>query len=278
MQKNKEFFEYNKVNVEKISSICAPLIQNFPIKTFGYRKFFNDGKYLALSNHLGWQEYYFSKINNPNKSFGKAIQEACPQNFTYFLWTQYPHEPIFHALYEYNIWRGLSIYRKKDEYVECFAFATTRDNPSSIDFYNHNNLKILKNFIEYFKIGGHDIIHNCPRRAFGAFNNFKIDPLISDISVYEKKLLDNFHRCKIIFTKDKKETILTKQEHKCLCFIVMGNTVKETANKLLLSQRTVEAYLRNILIKLDIKKKSELIKIFMKTSIYIRYIIKKTYF
>ena len=260
MKKAKESLEYNKKNIVPFSDVCLPLLQNFPIKTVGYRRFFNDGRYLALSNHLGWQEYYFSQVNDPNQSFGKSIQEACPQNFTYLLWPQLPNEPIFQALYEYDIWHGLSVYRKKEDFVECFAFATTRDIPAAIDFYNKKNLEFLKKFIEYFLVQTHDIIHKCPENALGNFSNFKIKPINYDNSTYEKILLNILNAQYAV----GKSPSLTKQERKCLCFIVSGSSIKETASKLMLSNRTVEYHLNNILLKLNIKRKSNLIKLFYK--------------
>lgn len=257
-----ESLEYNKKNIVPFSDVCLPLLQNSPIKTVGYRRFFNDGRYLALSNHLGWQEYYFSQVNHPNQSFGKSIQEACPQTFTYLLWPQYPKEPIFQALYEHDIWHGISVYRKKEEFVECFAFATTRDTPIAIDFYNKKNLELFKKFMEYFLVQAHDIIYKCPENALGRFSNFKIEPINSDSAAYEKILLNILNTQSAI----GKSPLLTKQERKCLCFIVSGNSTKETASKLILSNRTVEFHLNNILMKLNVKRKSDLIKLFYKNN------------
>lgn len=59
------------------------------------------------------------------------------------------------------------------------------------------------------------------------------------------------------------ETYFSKREKDCMYFLIRGKTAKETAQLLGLSPRTVENYLSNIKIKLNVYSKSELIdKIF----------------
>ncbi|MEO8400352.1 MAG: LuxR C-terminal-related transcriptional regulator [Gammaproteobacteria bacterium] len=53
---------------------------------------------------------------------------------------------------------------------------------------------------------------------------------------------------------------LSQREKECLYFCVRGKTASETAKALGLSKRTIETYLANIKIKLDIPSKSDLIE------------------
>jgi len=52
---------------------------------------------------------------------------------------------------------------------------------------------------------------------------------------------------------------LTKREMECLSYILQGRTLKETADILQLSKRTVETYFENIKNKLGCKNKTELL-------------------
>ncbi len=259
---NRRAFEYNKQTIDSLSSICSPLLDNFPFKTFGYRKFFDDGRYLAMSNNLKWQEYYFSQIKDPNPSFSKAIFEARPEHFTHFIWPQHPKEPIFQALYEHDIWHGVSIYRRRQEFVECFAFATTRDCPL-VNSLSQADLQSIKEFIEYFSSEGHDLIFQCPTNAFGKFDQFQIDSSV----VANKSLDPSFlgHRSlseKFKFNWQGKDYDLTTQEYKCLYLIACGYNTKEIAEKLSASPRTIEIHVSKIFSKFAVHTRSELIKIF----------------
>jgi PAS domain S-box-containing protein len=51
----------------------------------------------------------------------------------------------------------------------------------------------------------------------------------------------------------------TKREKECIHYFLLGQTIRFTANKLFISQRTVETHLQNIKVKLGCNKKSDLI-------------------
>lgn len=257
-------FLYSKECTEFLSEICSPFIKNFPIRTFGYRRFFNDGRYLALSNNAKWQEYYFSNIHTPNTSFEKAIRGAQVNRFTYFLWPQKSQEPIFQALYAHNIWQGISIYRKKEESVECYAFASTRDMVLSNDFFNTDTLEILKKFIEYFSVKAHPFIYDCSPKALGYFEGFVIPSTGDSTSAPKEDFLTTLKGQNVSFEYKGQKIFLTPQEYKCLCALSEGNSIKQVASLLGLSARTVECYLKKIFYKSQSSRKSHLLREFNK--------------
>jgi DNA-binding CsgD family transcriptional regulator len=56
------------------------------------------------------------------------------------------------------------------------------------------------------------------------------------------------------------ESYLTQREAECSYWVINGLTNKETAEKMCLSSRTIEYYLRNIRCKLNCYSKSHLVK------------------
>lgn len=64
------------------------------------------------------------------------------------------------------------------------------------------------------------------------------------------------------YLANPKET-LTKRELDCLIMLSQGKTAKETARVYNISHRTVETHLENIKLKFDVRKKTEVLSIFM---------------
>ena len=65
---------------------------------------------------------------------------------------------------------------------------------------------------------------------------------------------------KMFKNKDQMESILTMQERKILRLVILGFRNKEIAEKLYISPKTVENHKANIMKKLELKTKSELIQ------------------
>jgi len=66
------------------------------------------------------------------------------------------------------------------------------------------------------------------------------------------------------FDPDTPELYLTCREAQCIYYLLHGLTLVKTAEKLELSHRTVEFYVKNIKMKLNLLTKSELIAYMMK--------------
>jgi len=59
---------------------------------------------------------------------------------------------------------------------------------------------------------------------------------------------------------DKPFKNLTVRETECLCYLIRGNTAKETARRMALSPKTVEYYISNIKIKWTCYSKADIIE------------------
>ncbi len=68
---------------------------------------------------------------------------------------------------------------------------------------------------------------------------------------------------KIRMNFKSKEVILTKREYECLLHLSRGKTMKETAQKLQISSRTIESYLASARKKTGFIPRSKLIDTFL---------------
>ncbi len=73
-----------------------------------------------------------------------------------------------------------------------------------------------------------------------------------------------FSHKRYYFDPDSPELYLTCREAQCIYYLLHGLTLVKTAEKLELSHRTVEFYVKNIKMKLNLLTKSELITYMMK--------------
>ena len=101
--------ELNRVTNIKMRKIFQPLFTNSPIKVFAYRKYYKDGKYLALCTREDWQEHYFNNIYDIGEVFIKALIESNLNQYTYFLWPNNTTDNFFKELWRYNIWNGMKL-------------------------------------------------------------------------------------------------------------------------------------------------------------------------
>lgn len=71
------------------------------------------------------------------------------------------------------------------------------------------------------------------------------------------------NRYAIRSTKTNGDVLVSHREMQCAYHLFMGRTVKEISNILSLSPRTVEIYVNNLKLKLNFRKRSELIEILL---------------
>lgn len=75
-----------------------------------------------------------------------------------------------------------------------------------------------------------------------------------------------FDKKRYYFDQDNPDAYLTCREAQCMYYLLHGCTLMKTAEKLQLSHRTVEFYVKNIKMKLNLITKSELIAYMMRVN------------
>ena len=256
-------FKHNEAILDKYSDICSPLQKYFDINVFGYMKVFDNGEYLSLTNDLKWQEFAFNNIVENSKVFQSAANQVEENNYTKFIWPNKLLDSTFEALYSFNIWNGLTAFKRKENYVESWAFTSNRNNSKIQEFFIQE-FATLEYFINYFNIVAKDIISTDDKKRMASF----IIPKVQVESPY-KHLTDSFIRSlRIDRFHYSKSDYLTPKEFLCLSHMSTGKTTKEIARDMGISYRTVESHIQDVKLKTSINCRSGLLDFFLESFSY----------
>lgn len=227
---------HNSDSVRDIKALCQPLFDSLNINYFDYCRLNNDNTFACLASDGDWLEHFFKrkyKLGCTIKSTGMHLWQAyCDDELVKDAKTYFNHD------------HGISIFIKKDTYIEYFDFAAPSDNKQILSTY-FNNQDILKNFCEEFKEQATPLISNIVSNPI-TIPNTMCGELVSDL-VADNTLL-----------KSNREN-LSERQLQCLLLIVKGMTVKQVGRELNLSPRTIEHYIEAIKNKLACFSRAELI-------------------
>lgn len=255
-----ETYEFNRKIIFLISKICQPLQINFDFNLITYRRFYNDGKMLYLFNHQEWMKFVLEKEFWVTTKFQEKIKFINKSASIHSIWDEkyLEKDKIYKALFEYNIWNGISIYKKFEHFIEAFAFATTKENTSILNFYIEN-MEMIEHFILYFREQISSIIRKIDPHILIPF---EISPLISEKktisgigSFFESTPLN-----RVTLNINGFDCSLSRREMECLIPTIKGKTSKEIARMLSLSPRSVEKYIDNIKMKLHCDSRGQMME------------------
>lgn len=275
---NSSALQYNYSVADRISVLCEPLFNNFNITVFGYTHFFNNGTYIDLCTNIEWQNHFIEYF--ASDLFISEYMTGIFKNGTrYVMWDNdithikdKTHKDFIVDSCRFDIWHGFTIYKHFENTVEAWHFATTKDNNRIFNFYL-NYLDLLEHFIRYFREKASDILDPSDKQKLIALqdNSFALAALSDiphDIISLGEKIKEFMKETNInrycINTK-KNVVCLSPREVECLLHLSKNKTTKETAKLLNLSPRTIDAYIENIKKKLDCKRRSQLIEIFLES-------------
>ena len=250
---NYSALKFNEETTSLIEEICEPLFKYFGFTNFGYVKIDTSGKMLRVSTGLEWTKRYFDAqyYNDIDFYFFDDIPingSACR------IYTNKPQSGVYIELFDYNIWNIYTIYEKEVNHRHVYFFATSRENTGMIDFYI-NEKAVLDVFIKYFKEQASLLLN-----MENSNNLIKTALQIQDVKIREKKQNAQQFLDDIGYYVNKKNNALTNKEKECAKFLINGQSAKEAAIFLGISNRTVEFHINNIKMKLGCKNKAQLIK------------------
>ena len=244
-----------------IQDICRPLREHFGITSFVYQRNYTDCSEIRLSNQPKWVKHFYQQ-----DYFLKSTFETIPSNYTsgYVLWKDLTnHSEVLGAAREHGIDHGITLLVKKNDGCEFYFFGTTPDNASISEFYLAN-VDLLERFILYFQDKAATLISKAVQDKIVIPNKFErvrepgtfpiLVPSESRDAFIQDTPINKLH------LPDKTSlTSLSKREIDCLVLLLQGKTLKEIAEILFRSARTIEAHINNVKIKLKCRTKSELI-------------------
>lgn len=238
--------QFNETHLDALQGISCALENNFNIKLLTFRRLFTNGKIIHLSNDHQWLDHSFEHSLWQSTSSLKRIQSIDIDTQYSHVWNHDPSmtDHVYQAMYEKNLWHGLTLYDKREDYVDLWAFATDRSNTMAMNFYT-NHMDIIKQFILY--------MHDQARHILFPEG---IDISIQTTNTFSCKTEDTegsrpflFDFNKYYYGEDQK-SYLTRSQFLCVYLLSCGKSVKDIALELAISPRTVECHLNSVKQKL----------------------------
>jgi len=257
-------FTDNHISViaaKDIDEICQPLFNYSNITFFNFMRVFADRSYITLSSNAKFVKKLSAVVWPP-----KDIETAnCHVEFMRYVFIcnikQIPScfKPL---LREFNIENGLIVRDYNAFYEDRFLF-TTQYQDFNIYEFCFNNIDFIEKFIFYFKDKASLIIKKATveqRLHYPEAVMPKIEPTF--IMPSTTILSENIKVRKYIFNLSERFICLSAQEMNSVRLLAKGCTVKEAAQHLGISPRTVIYYLQCAREKLEVRTNRQLISIY----------------
>ena len=254
-----------------VQHICAPFFETTQLTYFNFVRIYNDHSRICLSNNQEWMKFVFLNRDDYKLIFERQMQEAYSTCLIWDLTPSILEDDLMQvAKNQFNITHGITLIERYDEYVEFCYFATTKNNPSINHFYV-NNQDILHNFILYFKDKARKLITNMEKERFmlkghplywlTSDKNHELPDTDKNLIKLRNNTLDNLKINRYYLSGKFSHIYFSGREAQCLAFLLDGKSMKEIANHIKISVRTVEGYVEDAKRKMGCNYKSELMEI-----------------
>jgi DNA-binding CsgD family transcriptional regulator len=245
-EKNKSALEYSLEMVDDVSSISGFFTQPLGLTTFGYKRVYKDGQYMFLSTNRDWLKYHYQNIKDHGTFFQEAMSAAHLNHSYNVLWPCVPEDHFLQALNYFGMWHGVNFYKWRGDYLELWTFSTSCDRNRISQLY-FNTLPYFENFIHHFNLKASEIVDVSNKEKLAKFeqNSFTLASEISSLPPISQ-IIDQIKIDKFLVEGPNGIITLTKRESECIRLLCMGKKVKEVANILMISPRTVETYVNQV--------------------------------
>lgn len=245
-----------------IKNICKTTLESRGVDYFNFLRIYNDGRAYILSTQQKLIRYLF-EIKCP--LVAPVQSEIVSEKFQYLVFPTGGYKQLIHHAKSYfNLTYFIDFVERHTGYFDLYCFAAATDNSNILNFYM-NNIELFENFKSHFKETAAPLIKLAEENTiilsedmsppFYGFDD------IDDKNINKKNSTQNN---KYYLTGKYKAVHLSKRQIDCISYLAHGFTIKEIANKMSLSPKTVEHHLENIKSKFDCYRKSQIIDIFLK--------------
>lgn len=242
----------------QISRLLEPLSQNFKINTLAHVTIF-DNKLLLISSNTGWVESYVSNDIYNSDHYQDEISQM-EQRDTFVIFRGDNKSKLTDTMHNNHMWHELSIYKRYSTHIEMWNFTTCKDNEQIVNFYI-NNITLFERFIVYFKNQASNVLDYTDNdKLLTRSNKIVLDNNNLHTRTKNHDFIANTTLDYINTSAGK--THISSREVECLYLLSKGHTVKEIAQILDISPRTVDTYIERLKQKLQCNFKSELIQKF----------------
>jgi len=255
MANNSDYaIEYNRSVAPIISELLNPLFKNFNITTFAHAKIYPQTIFHVTNNQAWFESYCTDALFNSDHYQQEINNLTHDEHFV----LRNNQVSCLKSMHRYGLWHALSIYKRYENYIEMWNFATVKENSGIYNFYL-NDKEFLDRYITYFKNKAKDIIEPFNKKILFIRKKELVLNNISISTFPEKKhFLDETYLKELNLNGAKIN--ISKREIQCLHLLSQGKSLKEIALTLDISPRTVETYLNQSKFKTKCLFKQDLIK------------------
>lgn len=255
---------------QDIKGICQPFFEVTRCDYFDFIREYSDFSRIWLGTNANWTMYLYKNEYVKEMDFQNETEPLQPGWYSWdMLGASLPtrsqinayHTKLKDAGNSFNIHNGIALIEYHDSFCEYYSFGSNDQHTKIIDDYLIHR-DIYSNFVQYFKQEANDIIKQA-------------DSLRLILPWYAKKLYNN-DSDKLIHSKDDnyfgvtqfylagkyRDIYLTRQQYNCAKLLARGKRRKEVASILKISNRTVDTYIDQMKLKLNLRSYSQLIDVF----------------
>ena len=241
--------EFSQQASKKIADVCKFFTEPLGLTTMGYKRIFEDGRYVFLSTNLDWVTYHYQNIHDHGTFFQNAMRQVSSSTLYKVLWPDSPQDHFLESLNHFGMWNGINFYRERNGFLELWTFSTSPERSNMSQLYI-NKVNCFEKFIRYFSLQLDSLINIQDKSQFAHMNveplfKEKIPPTFVDFpDAASQSKID-----KIIKGRGGDITELTPREIECVKLWDRGMRTKTVAREMKVSPRTVEDYARKIRLK-----------------------------
>ena len=232
---------------EKVNEICTSFLTQHGFNYFLYLRCYDDGSISLLVNNAEPLKH-FLELDFP--VFSSYKNEHNLQHSYWFFWDEeLPWLPVKIVRDYHKLHHGLTFVRRQKRHYDMIAVALPHERLNPASFYMGKQ-KAMENFIGYFDREYKDLL------AIVTKNRIFLPEANRDMN-YQNLCLKNNTRIPIMGAYGS--TYITGQEVACVRLLTHGYRLKEIANHLELSPRTVETYISRVKERSGTRKRSDLL-------------------
>ena len=238
-----------EVSIDKeTQQLLTPLKTHFGIDYFGYG-YFDDQNTALVTSNPSLQKKVLELINQ-----GRYMPLAMHHTPGIHPWEHEIHENILcEVKNEYGYNPGVNLLIQKGNAFEKFAFASSTH--ANVVKLISQNYQAFMHFIHWFRENGDPMIRNMkkttiksiPKEISYPLSNEQTSSFIADTPI--KKYPVN--------GLQSGNNYLTLKEVECLRYVLKLNSIKEIANQMSISVKTVEFHIKNIMEKTGVYRRSQ---------------------
>ena len=265
MQLTDEIFKGTVQYHKKFAKICEPMQRYFGINAITYINMNNRGELINLHTHIPWMErcmeqHYYQcdpgMVSPKNIASGFTLDETYGQS-------EYTDIMMQDCFDTFDLCYECTYVEKNKNSYQLFAFNAPKKNTRFISRVI-SEFKILKQFIRQIQHSLYNNRHEVESFQYD-FANIKGPIFYEQQGIISINQAENERKIRILqdigMAKNNLSTVsFSNQEKNCLRLYTEGNTMKQIAISMDISDKTVSKYLENVKNKLNCSTKNELVR------------------